>query len=146
MPEGAFAAGIYFVEASLLHPFTDLIHAWRVINFSNRLVTYIPQDMPVMPVIGAQRHISVFENVHDSKSVWAGTFEYFSSHAFAHALEQETFNGLPAFVIIQCASAVIDLIIGYIQAALCPIFFEQHEFMFIPLLGDITQKDIDARQ
>src|SRR5215207_2143284 len=101
--------------------------------------------MPVVPVVGAQRHVSVFENVHNPKCMWAGTFEYFSAHTFAHALEQKALNGLPVFVIIQYAGTIVDLIIGYIQAAPRPIFFEWSEFLFIPFLGDVTQKDIDAR-
>ena len=138
-------AGIYFIEASLLHQFTDLIHARRIVYFSNRLFAHISKDVPVMPVVGAQGNISVFEDVHDPKCMRAGAFEYFSSHTFAHALEQKAFNGLAVFVIIQGARPVIDLIIGYIQAASCPIFFERREFSLIPLLGDVTQKDIDAR-
>ena len=87
MPEGAFAAGIYFIEASLLHQFTDLIHARRIVYFSNRLFAHISKDVPVMPIIGAQRHVSVFEDVHNSKGMRAGTFEDFPPHAFAYALE-----------------------------------------------------------
>ena len=111
MPEGAFAAGIYFIEAFLLHQFTDLIHARRIVYFSNRLFAHISKDVPVVPVVGVQGNISVFENVHDPKCMRAGAFEYFSPHTFTHALEQKAFNGLAVFVIIQGARPVIDLII-----------------------------------
>ena len=101
MHEGAIAAGFDLFEASLIHQLANFVHGFGIVDLAEALLAHVAEDVSVMPVVRAQRDISIREHMHDAKGMRTGTFEQHPSHAFSNLFKEKTLVGLEQVVIFK---------------------------------------------